>query len=48
MLTITIEDLKMRLYNSNLPLGKTAIWFEPLAQKGETSKEMASALNYQY
>lgn len=31
--TITIEDLEVRLDNSNLPLGKNAIWFESLAQK---------------
>ena len=38
MLAIAIEDLEMRLGNSNLPLEKNAIWLEPLAQKGETSK----------
>lgn len=47
MLAITIEDLEMRLGNSNLLLGKSAIWFEPLAQKGETGKQITSIL-YQY
>lgn len=35
---IAIKDLEMRLGNSNLPLGKIAIWFESSAQKGEISK----------
>ncbi len=48
MLAVAIEDLEVRLGNSNLPLGKSAIWFEPLAQKGETSKQTAGALYYQY
>lgn len=38
ILAIVIEDLEMCLGNSNLPLGKSALWFEPLAQKEETSK----------
>ena len=46
MLAITIEDLEVCLANSNLSLGKSAIWFEPLAQKGETSKQTADILYY--
>ena len=48
MLAVTIEDLEVRLGNSNLPLGKSAIQFDPLAQKVETGKQMTSALYYQY
>ena len=48
MLAIIIEDLEVRLNNLNLSLGKSAIRFEPSAYKGETSKQMASALYYQY
>lgn len=44
MLVVAIEDLEVRLGNSNLPLGKSAIWVEPLAQKGDTGKQMAGAL----
>lgn len=38
MFALAIKDLKVRLANSNLELGKRAIWFEPLAQKRKTSK----------
>lgn len=38
MLTIAIKDLEMRLDNLNLPLEKSAIWFELLISKKETSK----------
>ena len=38
MLAIAIKDLEIRLGNLNLPLGKSAIWFEPSAQKGEIGK----------
>ncbi len=48
MLAITIKDLEVHLGNKNLPLGKNAIRFEPSAQKGETGKQTASALYYQY
>ena len=48
MLAIAIEDLEIRLNNLNLPVEKSTIWFEPLAQKGETDKQTASALYYQY
>ncbi len=48
MLVMAIEDLKVRLGNSNLPLRKSAIWFEPLAQKGETGKQTVDVLYYQY
>ncbi len=30
ILIVTIENLEVRLSNSNLPLGKSAIRFEPL------------------
>ena len=48
MLAIAIEDLEVRFGNSNLPLGKSAIWFEPSAQKGETGKQTVCILYYQY
>ncbi len=48
MLAVAIKDLKVRLGNSNLPLGKSAIRFESLAQKGETRKQTAGALYYKY
>ncbi len=48
MFAIAIKDLKVHLRNSSLSLEKSAIWFEPLAQKGETGKQTAGALYYQY
>ena len=48
MLGVVIKDLKMRLSNSNLSLGKSAIWFKFLAQKKETSKQTATTLYYKY
>ena len=48
MLAIAIEDLKVHLGNFNLPLDKSAIWFELLVPKVETSKQTTSALYYQY
>ncbi len=48
ILAIAIEDLGVHLSNSNLPLGKNAIWFEPLAQKGEITKQTTDTLHYQY
>lgn len=42
--TIVIKDMKMRLGNLYLLLGKSAMWFEPLAQTVETDKKKASAL----
>ena len=45
---VATEDLEVRLGNLNLPLGNSAIWFEPSAQKVETSKQTTSALYYQY
>lgn len=41
---VTIEDVKVCLSNSNLPLEKSAIWFESLAHNGETDKQTAIAL----
>ena len=38
MLAIAFNDLEVRFCNSNLPLEKSAIRFELLAQKLETSK----------
>ncbi len=46
MLAVAIKDLEVRLGNLNLPLGKSAIRFQPLAQKGETGKQTASVLYY--
>lgn len=48
MLAIAIEDLEMRLGSLNLPLAKSAIWFEPSVQKREIGKQTTSALYYQY
>ena len=48
ILIIAIKDLELRLGNSNLLLGKSAIWFEQSAQKGEIGKQTTSALYYQY
>ena len=38
ILVVVIEDLEMQLKNSNLPIEKNTIYFEPLAQKKETGK----------
>ena len=46
MLAVAIEDLEVHLGNSNLPLRKSAIWFELLAQKKETDKQTACILYY--
>lgn len=43
MLIVTIKDMKVRLGNLCLPLGKNAIGFESSAQNGETSKQTTSA-----
>lgn len=43
---VVIKDLEMHLNNSNLPLKKSPIWFESLAQKRETSKQTTDALYY--
>lgn len=48
MCAIIIKDLKIRLGNSNLLLGKSVIWFEFLTQKREISKQTANALYYKY
>lgn len=48
MFAIAIEDLEVQLNNSNLPIRKSAICFELLAQKGKISKQMTSALYYKY
>lgn len=38
MVAIGIEDLEMCFGNSNVPLGKSSIWFELLAHKREIDK----------
>ena len=38
MLTVAIEDLELHMNNQNLLLGKSAIRFEPYAQKSEKDK----------
>ena len=48
ILAVAIEGLEVRLNNSNLPTGKSAICFKLLAQKRETDKETAGALYYKY
>ena len=48
MPAVAIEDLEVWLSNSNLPVEKSTIRFEPSAQKGETGKQTADALYYQY
>ncbi len=48
ILVFIIADLEMCLGNSNLPLRKSTIWFELLAQKKETGKQTAGALYFQY
>ena len=48
ILIVAIEDLEVRCGNTNLSLGKSAIWFESLAQKEETGKQTAGALYYKY
>ena len=48
ILAVAIEDLEVRLGNSNLLLGKNAIRFELLTQKGQTGKQTADALCYKY
>ena len=48
MLAIAIKDLIVYLDNLNLPLGKSVIWFEPLAQNRETDKQTAGIIYYQY
>ena len=48
ILVVTIKNLKVYYGNANLLLGKSTIWFEPLAQKRETGKKTASALYYKY
>lgn len=48
MLTIAIKNLEVRVGNLNLSLGKNAIWFKPLAQKGDTGKQTTGTLYYKY
>ena len=48
MFAIAIKDLEMHFGNLNLLLKKSAIWFEPLARKKETNKQMISIIYYQY
>ena len=46
MLAIAMEDLKVYLGNLNLFLGKSAIRFDPIAQKGVIGKQTAGILYY--
>lgn len=48
MLAIAIKDLEICLGNFNLPLGKSAIWFEFLTQKIKIGKQTAGVLYYKY
>lgn len=38
MLTVAIEDFKLRLNNKNFLMGKSAIQFEPLIQTSKINK----------
>lgn len=42
MMAIVIKNLKGKISNPNLLLGKKTIWFEPLVQKGKIDKQTAS------
>ena len=44
ILAIVIKDLEVCCGNANLLLRKSAIWFESLAQKKETSKQTVDIL----
>ena len=44
IISVAIKDLELHLSNSNLPIGKNVVYFEPLAQKGENGKQMAGIL----
>ncbi len=46
ILAIAIENLEVQLSNLNLPVGKSAIRFEPLVQKGKTGEQMADAIYF--
>ncbi len=46
MLAIAIEDLELRLSNLNLHIGKSAIRFELLVQKGKTDEQIASVIYF--
>ena len=48
MLIIAIKDLEVRFSNLNLPIGKSAIWFGPLVQKGKTGEQIAHAIYFFY
>lgn len=43
IVTIAFEDLNLRVSNSNLLLGKRAIWLEFLAQNRKTDKHITGA-----
>lgn len=45
---IAIKDLEIHVDNLNLLLRKSIIWFESLAQKRETSKQIADTQCYKY
>lgn len=46
ILAIAIEDVEVRLSDSNLPLGKSIIWFELSSEKRELGKQTTNALYY--
>lgn len=48
MLAIVIKDLKLRINNLNLLLGKSVIRFDSSVQMRETSKQIAHRLYYKY
>lgn len=48
ILAIAVEDLEVCYDNANLFLGKSTIWFGPLAQKGETDKQTTDVLYNKY
>lgn len=48
MLTIAIEDWEVRMNNLNQSLGKSAIRFEQLVQKGKIGKQTTGPLYYKY
>lgn len=46
ILAITIQHLRIFFGNFNLPIRKMAIWFEVLAYKKNTNKQMPCVLYY--
>lgn len=44
ILDVVIKDIEVRCSNANLLVKKSSIWFELLAEKGDTGKQTANAL----